>query len=93
MKWISILDEEPTAGQGVLVSLSNGFISVGYRALKKNSHDWQLFAPLDILDANDDEYVTHWMPLPEPPTFKRNKYNKSELRELYKYPSHYRKKK
>jgi hypothetical protein len=85
-KWISILDEEPAAGQGVLIVLNTGVILIGYRKLKKNSHDWQLFGPLEIFGiVAEEDYVTHWMELPQPPDFQRGS------SELYKYPSNYRK--
>jgi len=91
--WISILDEEPKAGQGVLIALNTGLITVGYRKLKKNSHDWQVFGSLEFLGLVKDDYVTHWMPLPSPPNFPPNKkFTESELRELHQYPKRWRKK-
>lgn len=89
--WIDILKVEPAAGQAVLVALNTGLITVGYRKLKKNSHNWQLFGDIDVsLVVNTEtDFVTHWMLLPDPPDFKSGK--KSD--ELYKYPSHYRSKK
>ena len=86
-KWIDILKEEPPAGQGVLIALSTGLITIGYRKLKKNSHDWQIFGSMEFLGLCQDDFVTHWMPLPEPPDHKLNDASK----ELYQYPSHYRK--
>jgi hypothetical protein len=67
--WISILDEEPAAGRGVLISFNTGVITIGYRVIKKNSHDWQLFGPVDFFGLTPIVYVTHWMPLPEPPNY------------------------
>lgn len=66
--WISKNKCLPEFGQGVLIALSNGFITIGYRKKKPRSYDWQLFGDRDVsLAVGEDDYVTHWMPLPEVP--------------------------
>lgn len=87
--WISILEEEPNAGQGVLVVFNTGVIAIAYRVLKKNSHNWQVYGPLGSLGLTNADYVTHWMHLPHPPEFIDTPIH----RELYQYPSHFRNKK
>ncbi len=86
--WIDILKEEPTAGKGVLIALNSGLITIGYRRLKKNSHDWQLFGDIDVsLVVNPKtDFVTHWMPLPMHPDFKLGE----RTVEDYTLPSHRR---
>lgn len=82
--WICILQRKPPEGQGVLLALNTGVITVGYRKMKLGgkSHNWQIFGDLNNLGLQPYDYVTHWMPLPEPPDFKLN--GRSE--DLYLYP-------
>lgn len=84
--WISVLDQTPPGGQGVLIALNTGLITVGYRKLKHNSHDWQLFGDIDFMgvDKNND-YVTHWMQLPAPPNLPM-KYSSQKIQEMHQYP-------
>lgn len=71
--WISVNDELPELGLGVLVAIDTGSITVAYRSNKTSpgysrEYAWQLFGHRDdnfgITDANQ---ITHWMPLPPLP--------------------------
>ena len=68
--WISVRDMDapyPELGMAVMIHLKSGYISVGYRKLYEGSVSWQLFGDIAPLVQGDD-YLTHWMPLPSPPT-------------------------
>ena len=72
--WISINDRLPEFGKGILIHLSNEFITVGYRSKSVSNgfsqkYSWQLYGDKDsdLLIKNGD-VITHWMPLPKPPT-------------------------
>ena len=63
-KWISVKDSLPDAFDVVLV-YSDGFISISWRETEKRKNGivgWHWNSYPDSLG-----YVTHWMPLPEPP--------------------------
>lgn len=90
MEWISILDKMPEAGKGVLIVLNTGYITVGYRKIKPGgrSHNWQMFGDNDCIGVDaENDYITHWMPLPDPPVAP----NKKD-KELYQYPKRWHKK-
>ena len=66
--WISVKDRLPDVFDEVLVYF-NGFISIAWRETEKRKNgivgwhwDSQMSYPESLV------YVTHWMPLPEPPT-------------------------
>jgi len=63
-EWINIDKTKPERGKGVMILLKSGFITIGYR--KKDELAWQLFGNKNIY-VKDNDYVTHWMPLPAPP--------------------------
>lgn len=56
-RWISVEDELPEYNQKVLWCWDDGLISIGRigRVALDEQH-------------NEDGYITHWMPLPAPPT-------------------------
>lgn len=70
--WISVKDRLPNAFDEVLVYF-NGFISIAWRETEKRKNgivgwhwDSQMSYPESLV------YVTHWMPLPEPPKETNN---------------------
>lgn len=63
-KWISVKDRLPDSFDVVLV-YSDGFISISWRETEKRKNGivgWHWNSYPDSFG-----YVTHWMPLPEPP--------------------------
>lgn len=67
-EWVSVKDRLPDVFDEVLVYF-NGFISIAWRETEKRKNgivgwhwDSQMSYPESLI------YVTHWMPLPEPPT-------------------------
>ena len=66
MNWINIKDEKPELGTGVLVYLTNGFITVAYRKIENGNFAWQLFGDKD-LNVQPNDQVEYWMPLPKAP--------------------------
>ena len=69
-EWISVKDRLPKSNQEVLVyrgghigDLMNVYIYVGNDKWEDEYGYWSV---------TDDEGITHWMPLPEPPTEKEN---------------------
>lgn len=56
MEWISVKDRLPTDFEWCMV-----YTSGGYNAASFFDGTWS------PLDADDAGFVTHWMPLPEPP--------------------------
>ena len=63
MKWVSVFDRLPPpakwSGDRVLVYTEEGYIHTGlYEG--ENCDEW-------FDKFNDSGYITHWMPLPEPP--------------------------
>jgi len=68
-EWKAAKVELPEYGQGVLICLNTGLITIGYRIKGVSSRDWQIFGDTDIsLVIEDGDYITHWKPLPQPPT-------------------------
>lgn len=65
-QWIDIDIERPEFGRGVILHLHSGFRTIGYRKRIEAEVWWQLFGDTEFLIPKGD-YVTHWMPLPEPP--------------------------
>lgn len=67
-EWIKVDDRLPEEKQGVLVCLTSQLVTVAYRTVEMDVKLWQLFGNIeDILDLTQEQ-VTHWMPLPKPPT-------------------------
>lgn len=62
MEWISVKDRLPEVDQGILLYW-NDDICTGY--LTKYGNDF-IFCD-GFTDDYEKEFVTHWMPLPEPP--------------------------
>ena len=60
-KWISVKDRFPEEEEDVLSYQFNGEINISYTY----GHEWR---SLESGFRMDNSVVTHWMPLPEPPT-------------------------
>lgn len=85
MKWISVKDELPRNRQAVLLCIktdySFGFI---YTSGALVNGGWKLNESPNLLDTgcyedsdgSYDNYITHWMPLPQPPSSFYNKQKK-----------------
>lgn len=83
-EWISVkdrlpksYDRDPNWSETVLFRTTQGHIHSGYRYKGRTQtsfydDDWSSPYWLDESEnlSFEDEYVTHWMPLPEPPTEK-----------------------
>lgn len=75
MKWIDASKKNPEDGVAVLVYLDSSVITVAYKG--KNEFvgtkviiTWHLFGDIDRIAELKGGRVTHWHPLPEPPTKK-----------------------
>ena len=70
MEWISVEDRLPEVDRYVLIKAPSGYTGLPYRYSEaKYNPDykgWTDVANDRITDSGED--VTHWMPLPEPPT-------------------------
>jgi hypothetical protein len=62
MNWISVEDRLPDIDELCLLSMEN----------RITKYRW---VAIGYFHTNYDEYVTHWMPLPTPPTKKENGYD------------------
>lgn len=65
--WISVKDRLPDAFDDVLVYF-NGFISIAWRETEERKNGivgWHWTSQMSYPESL--VYVTHWMPLPEPP--------------------------
>ena len=75
-EWIERVKKLPEWGQGVLVALNTGLITIAYRTKDvsegfNQEYSWQLFGDKETsLSVGKDDYVTHWMPLPTAPKTK-----------------------
>ncbi len=67
--WISVKDNPPAYGQEVLVYPSyTGFKQTGVTSMSVyNSSKTENGIKFEY----DNEHITHWMPLPEPPKIKK----------------------
>lgn len=67
MKWISVKDKLPDNYSDCLVFNTSGFMHVVYY-----NHPHFLYKPtmvgLKSIVAEGPRAITHWMPLPQPPT-------------------------
>lgn len=69
-QWISVKDRLPPLQKEVIVAICD---DSGDTLWKYTTCGWMVSQIIWIVD-NDVHYdVTHWMPLPEPPTNKENK--------------------
>ena len=72
MEWISMKSTKgeynrPEKGKAVLVYFSNGYICTAYRTYDKDDEPvWKVL--FDDPEYKDMGIITHWMPLPLPPT-------------------------
>lgn len=67
LPWISVKDRYPNEGDNVL-TLSDGSIQIGFLYYDDGDPiDSSGITFRDHQDNYDIEYVTHWMPLPQPP--------------------------
>ena len=57
MEWISVKDRLPERMQLVIVCRKGGKVEQGYRDV---GDWWKVY-------GTRTKYITHWMPLPEPP--------------------------
>lgn len=83
MKWISIKEEMPPDGRAVLLCIEIDY-SVGYIYTSGAfvGGRWKLNESHDLLDTDCYEYsdggydddITHWMPLPLPPSSSNSDY-------------------
>ena len=60
MEWISVKDRLPEKEDDVLAYEFRGDVSIAYIS----GYEWRNLESGYVMDAS---YVTHWMPLPEPP--------------------------
>ena len=60
MEWISVKDRLPDKENEVLVFEFRGDVSMAYIS----GYEWRNFESDFKMDSS---YITHWMPLPEPP--------------------------
>ncbi len=59
-RWIPVTERLPDIGQHVAALTAGGRRFVGYMATLYSRHCW--------IDRGNEVAVTHWMPLPAPPT-------------------------
>jgi hypothetical protein len=84
MKWISIKEEMPPDGRAVMLCIEINY-SVGYIYTSGAfvGGRWKLNESHNLLDTDCYEYedsyaddITHWMPLPQPPSSSNSDYAK-----------------
>lgn len=76
MKWISVKDRIPYKGDLVLVFFEDGVILMGswddtnIQTFEKGKLGWWCYYLEGRLRPHEDNryQITHWMPLPKPPT-------------------------
>ena len=67
--WIDVNEKLPNSDTFILVCLLGKFLKASY--FFKNSDGSNNFSTdYDVWDCIYTDYVTHWMPLPEPPNSK-----------------------
>lgn len=76
MKWISVKERLPERTENrlfptVIVYTTTGEVAVGFIDYKGDTF-WVLHGDTDTLQDCPMNYVTHWMPLPEPPEGENN---------------------
>lgn len=74
MKWISVEDELPEEGVGVLVVTPWGSVVFAVRDnICYEIADVEVDSPqieVGLIELEDEKSITHWMPLPEAPKDK-----------------------
>jgi len=63
--WIDVKEKLPEDNEFVSISVTGNKANIGYR------HDrghWLIFSLSDVYKESNIHRVTHWQPLPEPPT-------------------------
>jgi len=82
MKWISVEDRMPSNDTEVLTIKNNSISDYCYPHTNEEAQLiaffsgevwWDSAFPEEVKEDNMVEYVTHWMPLPEPPESNKNK--------------------
>jgi hypothetical protein len=69
-KWISVKDELPDKDQDVLIYRGNHISDMMYVYTYLGNNEWE--DDYGYWSRTDDEGITHWMPLPTPPTVKES---------------------
>ena len=72
MKWVNVDDRLPESGEHVLGFCSDGIIECKAYDGRLNSI---VFASHGCGCCSEDDIITHWMPLPEPPTLENTNAN------------------
>lgn len=68
--WISVKDELPDKDRDVLIYKGNHIGDMMYVYTYLGNNEWE--DEYGYWSRTDDEGITHWTPLPEPPTEKEN---------------------
>lgn len=61
--WISVDDRLPDMGQPVIEWGAHEYPTTAYRVNTHNGFRWRTYSDGEVIAG-----VTHWMPLPEPPS-------------------------
>lgn len=69
-KWINVEDKLPSKDQDVLIYKGNYIGDMMYVYTYLGNNEWE--DEYGYWSRTDDEGITHWMPLPTPPTKKEN---------------------
>lgn len=59
-EWVAITDQLPNCGESILCYSPKGGVNIHYFSL--------MYADCDLSEWQDRTTITHWMPLPQPPT-------------------------
>lgn len=68
MEWISVKERLPKntgISENVILHTRNGKVVTGW--LEIGAFKWWILEDADYHESVEFDYVTHWMPLPEPP--------------------------
>jgi hypothetical protein len=67
--WISVKENKPNNNDNVLVSCEHGVTMAEYTKLVNGNELWWAVLRIGTYeDSGDAKQVTHWMPLPYPPS-------------------------
>ena len=69
MDWIRVKEDLPISGQDLLMTY-NDFVMEGQFAFGKFYHPSSCAHVEGYCNCKEQEGITHWMPLPEPPKDK-----------------------